>query len=94
METIIDDIYSIIQEVEDSTLKVNEVIQECNTGIRKDNITINEIKKKIKNTTKGKLEMRKSRISSNVIEELRKKEESRSGSGAGVPTSFQSNIFK
>jgi hypothetical protein len=42
-----DDIYAIMEDIEDSGKKLSEHIQNFNTSIRKEDIIINTIKKKV-----------------------------------------------
>lgn len=54
METIIDDICGIIDEVDESSKRVEKIISNFNTNFKKDDITLNTIKKKIVQDSKIK----------------------------------------
>jgi hypothetical protein len=54
LETIIDDIQSLIEEVEDSNKRVEEIIKDFSLNFKRDNLVITAIKKKVNHENKLK----------------------------------------
>jgi hypothetical protein len=55
MESIIDDIVSITTEIEDLGFSINSIIRELTSNVRKDDIIISTIKKKLKEESEKKM---------------------------------------
>lgn len=47
MQSIMDDIYSIVQEIDDSTNKIRDLAQSFSTTSRKEDITIKSIRNNV-----------------------------------------------
>ena len=60
LETIIDDIQSLIEEVEDSNKRVEEIIKDFSLNFKRDNLVITAIKKKVNH--ENKLKHQRSRL--------------------------------
>jgi hypothetical protein len=58
MESIIDDISSITTEIEDLGLSINNIIRDLISNVRKDDIIISTIKKKLKSESEKKMNLK------------------------------------